>query len=187
MSVDAAATNRQYFVADTLGCSGGGCVPDITDLYYWFLANRRHLVCLTWFSFDSFTSSRPLDCHWIELWQVSLLHTLFLPSKCSIFIKLVFEIEFFYRRIFWWISDTLTHIRFICSRNFIQTFSIKFRKLFYIYSTSKYKNDIFQSHIVEKYYLSFVHFRLCQILILFNRVRDTIRCYVKRTIIMKLK
>ena len=71
MSADAAATNRQYFVVDTLGRGGGGCVPHITDLYHWFLANRRHLVRPTRFPFGSLTPGRPLDCHWIELRQVS--------------------------------------------------------------------------------------------------------------------
>lgn len=71
MSADAAATNRQYFVVDTLGRGGGGCVPHITDLYHWFLANRRHLVRPTRFPFGSLTSGRSLDRDWIELRQVS--------------------------------------------------------------------------------------------------------------------
>lgn len=45
-------------------------MPHITDLYHWFLANRRHLVRPTRFPFGSLTPGRPLDCHWIELRQI---------------------------------------------------------------------------------------------------------------------
>lgn len=67
MFADAAATNRQYFVANTFGRSGGGGVLDITDLYHRLVAHCRHLVRPTRFPLSSFTSSRPLDRNWIEL------------------------------------------------------------------------------------------------------------------------
>lgn len=79
MSADAAATDRQYLVADTLGSCGGGCVSDITDLYHWFLGNRRHLVRSPRFPPRSSTSGRALDRNWIELWQVSLCFRFFSP------------------------------------------------------------------------------------------------------------
>lgn len=72
MFADAAATNREHFVVDTLGRGGGGRVSDITDLHYWFLADRRHLVRSTRFPSGSSTSGRSLDGDWIELRQVSV-------------------------------------------------------------------------------------------------------------------
>lgn len=64
---DSSATSRQYFVADTLGRGGGGCVPDITDLYHWLLAHRWQLVRPSRLPPSSSTSSRPLDRNWTEL------------------------------------------------------------------------------------------------------------------------